>query len=68
MRAIVYPEELPVRCAASCGARGLPGRPAGGGMCTLGAACAEVAVLLAVMPTDAIVVLIPLAVLALFHR
>ena len=57
-----------VRCAAPCGSGDLRVRPVRGGLSALGAACAEVAVLLVVVPTGVIVALVLLEVLALFHR
>ena len=57
-----------VRCAASCGAGGVPGRPVRGRLSALGAARAEVAVLLAAMAPGVIVALVLREVLALFHR
>ena len=59
---------LLVRCAASCGAGGVPGRPVSGRLGALGAARAEVAVLLAAVATGVIVALVLREVLALFHR
>ena len=58
----------PLRRAVLCGSCGVPVRPVRGGLSALGAACAEVAVLLVVVPTGVIVALVPLEVLALFHR
>ena len=59
---------LLVRCAASCRGGGLPVRPVGGRLRGLGAARAEVAVLLASEATCVVVALVLLEVLALFHR